>query len=30
MKPQIVLQHDETDCAPVCLASIMKYYLLCY
>lgn len=26
MKPQIVLQHDETDCAPACLASIMRYY----
>lgn len=26
MKPQIILQHDETDCAAACLASIMKYY----
>ena len=26
MRPQIVLQHDETDCAAACLSSIMKCY----
>ena len=26
MRPQLVLQHDETDCAAACLSSIMKYY----
>lgn len=26
MRPKVVLQHDETDCAAACLSSIMKHY----
>ena len=25
-KPVLILQHDEFDCAPACLASLCKYY----
>ena len=26
MKEKLVMQHDETDCAAACIASIAKYY----